>query len=606
MGSSHYCLSDPSQDIRLLDLVPAKELDDVEGRIRRVTVDNTPPFVAVSHVWGDRKSDRIIRLESGCGSKYAHISPNLQALFVQLLSHDSTTLPQLWNNGSRLPLWVDMICINQTDAEEKALQIPLMRSIYSQASSVIIWIHEDNSRVHNAFRYLHENVAKGRVEATDCPVVFDPEGWDAVKQLVNCDWFRRRWVLQESAVARDVVLLCGSDVLSINDFFGGIDMAVSTMMARPRQEKILYFASVGSVRPALALKKLKKYYAKADSQLSLLWLLEHFRFTRATLAHDQIYSLLGLCSSEEAAANPIRYDLEPEEVYKTFAASHARLHGNLEFLSLCTPGQRDTLYSGPLEKLMPRPFAGPSWVPNWHSPSLRRCLGINDFDPDLNFFHASDTIPVTMSFRGNELVVSAFRLDQVMSIGDFCSLERLPELADANSPLFQEYFEFWTTAAERIMPYKDKKHLAETFARTLSLLGIYLDPVPSPTDIPSMFCRWCSDSKLGRQLAEYGLKAMNVSNLHGTKTFMRIKRLMSWEPFVTEKGYIGLAREQSRVGDEIWLIGGCSVPLLLSPQTGHQASFRVKGEVFVDGFMFGELMRMEGFDPLSVQRITLV
>jgi hypothetical protein len=606
MDSSHYCLRAPTREIRLLDLVSASDLRDAEGRIRRATIGNAPPFVAVSHVWGDRKPDRSIRLDSGCGSKYAQISPNLKALFTKLLGHDSTTLPQLWENDSRLPLWVDMICINQIDFGEKASQIPLMRDIYSQASSVIIWINEDDSRVRYAFRYLRQIVANPAVEATNRSALFDPKGWDAVKHLLNCDWFHRRWVLQESVVPKDAVFLCGSDVMSIDDLFSGIDMAVNVLLARPREVKMLHVAHVGSVRPALALKELKKHYAKADYQLSLLWLLEHFRFTRTTLAHDQIYSLLGLCSSEEVAGNPIRYDLEPEEVYKTFVTSHAQLHTNLEFLGLCTPAQRDALCSASLDKLISRPFAGPSWVPNWHSERLRRCLGLSNFDTDLKFFNASDRIPITMSFQGNELVVSGVRLDQILSLGGFCYPERRPELSDANSRLFQQYFDFWTTAAERLMPYKDKRHLAETFARTVSLLGIYLDPVPSPIDIPDMFCRWCSDSILGRQLAEYGLKPTSARNVDGQKTFMRMKRLISWEPFVTEKGYIGFAREQSRVGDEIWLIGGCSVPLLLSPQTGNTAYFKVNGEVFLDGFMFGETMRMEDFGLFSVQRITLL
>ncbi|KAH8891664.1 hypothetical protein GQ53DRAFT_865560 [Thozetella sp. PMI_491] len=183
MDSSHYCLRDPTREIRLLDLVSARDLGDVEGRIRRANIGNAPPFVAVSHVWGDRKSDRRIHLDSGCGSRYAHISPNLEALFTKLLGHDSTTLPQLWENDSRLPLWVDMICINQIDAGEKASQIPLMREIYSQASSVIIWIHEDDSRVHKAFRYLRQIAAYRVVGATNRSVLFDPEGWDAVKQF---------------------------------------------------------------------------------------------------------------------------------------------------------------------------------------------------------------------------------------------------------------------------------------------------------------------------------------------------------------------------------------------------------------------------------------
>ncbi|EHK22880.1 uncharacterized protein TRIVIDRAFT_60299 [Trichoderma virens Gv29-8] len=239
------------------------------------------------------------------------------------------------------------------------------------------------------------------------------------------------------------------------------------------------------------------------------------------MALDQIYSLLGLCSPEEVAGNPIRYDLEPEEVNESFAATHKRLHNNLEFLGLCTAVQRDALCSGSMDKLISRPFAGPSWVPNWHSQCLQRCLGLNDYNTDLKSFNASDGILMTVSFQGNELGVS----------------------------------------------------------------------VPLPVDIPDMFCRWCRGSSLDRQLAEFRLKPKNATDMEGERVFMGAKRLMPWEPFITGRGYIGLAREQSRVGNEIWLVGGCSVPLLLSPQTENPGFFEVNGEVFLDGFMFGEAMR---------------
>ncbi|KAL7916586.1 heterokaryon incompatibility domain-containing protein [Trichoderma velutinum] len=608
IDSNHYCLKDASKEIRLFDLVSANEQESMQGRINRATIGDAPPFVAVSHVWGDRSRDRSIRLESGCGTKYAQISTNLETFFTRLVGLDSTALPQLWLKGSRLPLWVDMICINQTDVAEKALQIPLMREIYSQASSVIIWINENDDRIGQAFHYLRHLNTNKTTDAADKWTLFDFNGWEALKYLLDCSWFHRRWVLQEFAVPKDAVLLCGSDVMSIDDLFSGIDMAADVMIARPRRFKILHPAHTGSLRPAPALRELRKHYAETDYHVSLLWLLEHFRSTTATLAHDQIYSLLGLCSSEEVAGNPIRYDLEPEEAYKTFAATHARLHYNLEFLGLCTAAQRDFVYSGSVDMLVSRPFAGPSWVPNWHSERLQRCLGLNDYGTDLKFFNASDRIPMTALFRRNELDVSAVQIDRILSIGTFCHLGRLPELIDPNSRLFQEYFDFWASvaAAERIMPYRDKKHLAETITRSLSLLGIYLSPIPVLDDIPDMVCRWCRGSSLGRRLAEYGLKPKNSTDLEGERVFLRMKRLTAWEPFITESGYIGLARGNSCVGDEIWLVGGCSVPLLLSPQRGDPVNYQVNGEVFFDGFMFGEAMRMDEFGDSSVQQITLV
>lgn len=154
LASDHYCLSAPSKEIRLLDLLPGTDSGMLAGRLRRVSIDHTPPFVSISHVWGHGKAETLMHLESGCGNKKVQISTNLEAPLLSLLCHDSATLPQLWSNGSMMPMWVDMACINQADIGEKASQIPLMRRIYSQATSVVIWIHESESRLVYAFHYL--------------------------------------------------------------------------------------------------------------------------------------------------------------------------------------------------------------------------------------------------------------------------------------------------------------------------------------------------------------------------------------------------------------------------------------------------------------------
>ncbi|KAH9204701.1 hypothetical protein DL95DRAFT_257869, partial [Leptodontidium sp. 2 PMI_412] len=124
--------------IRLLDLLPAAASGNLRCHLRRVTIGDVPPFISVSHVWGTGKAERLMYLDSACGTKAVQISQNLESLFVRLLCHDSNTFPQLWNGSSRLPMWIDIVYINQSDMGEKASQIPLIREIYSQARSVII------------------------------------------------------------------------------------------------------------------------------------------------------------------------------------------------------------------------------------------------------------------------------------------------------------------------------------------------------------------------------------------------------------------------------------------------------------------------------------
>ncbi|KAK7415674.1 hypothetical protein QQX98_005706 [Neonectria punicea] len=602
MDSNHYyCLREPAYELRLLDLLPATPSGHLLGRVRRFNIDSPPAFVSVSHVWGDKKADRPISLQSGCGSKELQISHNLEAFLVGMLCHTPKTLPQCWEGSDRLPLWIDMVCIDQKDMREKALQIPLMRDIYSKASAVVVWIHEYDSYLRYAFQYLRQIGGYGLGEE----VSFDPMGWDAIQRLLGCEWFRRRWVIQESVLPQDAIFLCGPDSISMNELFQGIDMAVGTLLARPRPMKKLKSGNTGQVRPVRVLRELKKAFKKDKDQFGLLWLMENLRFTRATLAHDQVYALLGICNPREAAANPVRYDLEPEEVYRLSAVTHADIHGNLEFLGLCVASHRDDIRTGTAEEPVLRPFAGPSWVPNWHSKNLRRCLGLSDINQKRKFFNASSTIPINPSFEGTRLTVSGILVDKIRSLSDFRPRDKASEFSDANSKLYQQYLDFWMTPVEEPAPYLDAVCRAEAFIRTISLLGIYLEPVPSPDDVPSMFYTWCSGSTLCKRLETYGFKPKSNGEGPMQKTFIRMKRLVSWDPFVTEKGYMGLGREGVTIGDEIWVIEGCSTPILLSPSINDPSCYEVKGEVFLDGFMFGEQLGKATTGESSIKRITL-
>lgn len=46
-------------------------------------------------------------------------------------------------------LWIDALCINQEDNQEKSLQLQRMRLVYQRASNVVIWLgeHKDDSKL---------------------------------------------------------------------------------------------------------------------------------------------------------------------------------------------------------------------------------------------------------------------------------------------------------------------------------------------------------------------------------------------------------------------------------------------------------------------------
>ena len=44
--------------------------------------------------------------------------------------------------GVIIPLWVDAVCINQTNISERTTQVRMMRTIYSRAACVLVWLGE--------------------------------------------------------------------------------------------------------------------------------------------------------------------------------------------------------------------------------------------------------------------------------------------------------------------------------------------------------------------------------------------------------------------------------------------------------------------------------
>ncbi|KAK3901582.1 heterokaryon incompatibility, partial [Staphylotrichum tortipilum] len=62
--------------------------------------------------------------------------------------------PERWEDAVRLvknhgllsfPLWIDAICINQTDVVEKSHQIGLMARIYSQSTIMLMWLGPEDA-----------------------------------------------------------------------------------------------------------------------------------------------------------------------------------------------------------------------------------------------------------------------------------------------------------------------------------------------------------------------------------------------------------------------------------------------------------------------------
>ncbi|RAK86935.1 HET domain protein [Aspergillus costaricaensis CBS 115574] len=210
----------------------------------------------------------------------------------------SQTLVHLRDNQLERIVWIDAICINQGDDDEKSEHIPLMRSIYAQADRVLVWLGEAMRDGDEALKTIQ------RWAAASIPC--DDSLLDPCSRLLQRDWFQRTWVLQEVGVARCISILCGSVEINGHVFCEGLQHSLLSLPSFTYP--VLHLIRGSFLRP--------RYEIDPRGTLAIGELIDMYRFHKATILHDKVYSLLGLCveDPEEVGLKP-NYRLPWNEVF---------------------------------------------------------------------------------------------------------------------------------------------------------------------------------------------------------------------------------------------------------------------------------------------------
>ncbi|KAH7024524.1 heterokaryon incompatibility protein-domain-containing protein [Microdochium trichocladiopsis] len=138
-------------------------------------------------------------------------------------------LKQLRKKRQEEWFWIDALCINQSDEDEKVAQIPLMGRIYHQAQLVVVWLGDLNKQWAKGLQLLEDVAASKRPLPPDSvlmrlpmnggkflPPIESPADmkefftmFATATHLICRPYFRRVWVVQELCLARKVVYLHG-------------------------------------------------------------------------------------------------------------------------------------------------------------------------------------------------------------------------------------------------------------------------------------------------------------------------------------------------------------------------------------------------------------
>jgi hypothetical protein len=182
-----------------------------------------------------------------------------------------TVTPNLWHalihlNQTRpdelQAIWIDAICINQDNKDEKTSQVGIMHHIYRTAKSVVVWLGPEDTRNENpavvseVIDALHKQeearpgFCKNMLEmvwkedfeefpAPDSMRSLGFEHWFYVRNFLQRAYFQRMWIFQEVILAQKIIVTCGKrvmnweDVRDISQAFSSFGTDIMTRYSRP-------------------------------------------------------------------------------------------------------------------------------------------------------------------------------------------------------------------------------------------------------------------------------------------------------------------------------------------------------------------------------------
>jgi hypothetical protein len=531
----------------------------------------------------------------------------------------------LANESETTYYWIDAVCINQEDKDEKGHQIYLMRDIFATAKQVIAFVGEPSDDSDEAIEFIgvlrqqieinsfmkHAGLLAKINESLDLdmatltlsglPAQYPSPGWTALKNLLKRPLFQRIWCIQEVAVAKQVELRCGNertDWFALAYAMGLLARKGLATLSTVDENGYTQFEGCLNLSATFALKGIGKELRTMHLQHCLLFC---NRF-HATLPEDKLYAVLGIASNATDLALRPDYTLTTPDLYVKVTGYVLMRDRFLHMLNLAGIG-------------WPRQIADlPSWVPDFSCSRRSTILCLDD-----SLFRAAK--PYAEFIEVNQRVhlsIAVFFVDQVTE-----AMPQMPEII-RNSGMIEElqsrtellgWFKETKSWAQRTMklPVTDDAEViywrtllcdlpfSPGFASSIPTGGEYSERFGALIELLELSLLIKEDTEEARE----ALDAFHSILLEERENLVKIM-LESRDRclFCTQKGFIGLGPAGLKIGDDVCCIDGTITPFLLRATSSDQTKYkpyRLIGEAFVHGLMNGEGRRLG-----DEERVTLI
>ncbi|CVK84046.1 hypothetical protein FPRO06_00253 [Fusarium proliferatum] len=416
-------------------------------------------YNALSYTWGSPRNSPPLP------DKVTNTTILLNGLLFEVQANLYDALVELQVSCSETPIWIDALCINQSNSNERSPQVSVMNQIYGKANRVIVWLGSAFTELETGLRAVErlgaasvpETLRMMRTQSwdfsSDLSVMPERYGMNPIDQeeaiglvaLYMSNWFTRIWIIQEVSLTSDVVILCNGRFTCF-DYVGytatflhysGLFQSVVDLVPKDRPGihlrggiNIFHAERIQLLREWCKGKKsawtgvlamldleagLAKHHANPAAMVPLRVLFSTFGM-KATDRRDTIYGWNGILkhmAAQEGVSLPLvfepDYDIEIKDLLRIIACNIIETTDSLVYLSLVKdPSVRETP-------------GLPSWVPDYppvlynsvHGPNFRSLGTLNS---SKHIPHSPNKYPFTIT--GKVLNVFGFRLGTVQKIGE--------------------------------------------------------------------------------------------------------------------------------------------------------------------------------------------
>jgi hypothetical protein len=601
-----YTKIEPQYDFRLLHLLPARSRHD---RIRcrlMCSSRRTVPFEALSYTWGDPSETLSIEIDS-------HPVPVRRNLGIALRHLRTLETERI--------LWVDALCINQTDSNEKGWQVPRMHEIYSDADRVIVWLgeatelsdfainliqnaaavhrNEDGVELNEAFKPGNVIEKSEEVRATRLSV---EDARRSIAMLFQRAWWSRVWVIQEVAFSRSCTVLCGSSQLDWQDFVDSFDLVTPVL-----RKTNTYGTSMSLMSMPFIVRQIEEFQCIAQQRGSsssnappayekrLLQLLIAFRDLEATDPRDHVYAGLSMLypfgsmgifpvlNLEHEPGLPglwkANYDKSAAQIFASTGFFIYLMMGDLKFLNLV-----DTLSDEKDDPSVFTEISKPTTADFAHLHMIHDSEGRTSFrlrtsseqrtdSDDASFLKWADgyksvVIPRLPSWAPNW----AQRRLRFPVPGDYEMPETESMVPYRASGSLKPVATFVGINQDNLYELRTKgQHLgiisvvgSDFYGRDLTIMAEEAACITGSMDELLFPLRQsCHEALLRTLSGDRNADGTLLQDVGGDKFLSSARRFVRGRKFIIVSGLIGLGPRASRVGDDVYIIPGCHVPIVL-------------------------------------------